>query len=174
MEGYRPIAALGVLSSAAYQPRRQLMRMTWLRSEELERSHSILARFVIALPEDVPIPRAIPAATIARTSVACPDMKRNEKEPIAAALAEAASHGDITFLHTNVSSSRVWSPLHTTWRWFLYATQHHPFDRAHFIAKMDDDVYLHVPELTAHLQQVRRTHAHPLLSLVARALLRAH
>eukprot|EP00966_Prymnesium_polylepis_P299081 6910628-Prymnesium_polylepis.2 len=138
---HRPIAALGVLSSAAYQSRRDLLRMTWLnRSDRVE---SILARFVIAVPNNVPIPEEAPVHRVRSRALSapgvCPDMKRSSKDPVAAVLIEAARHGDVTLLHTNVSNSRVWSPLHSTWRWFLHATQHRPFSRAHFIVKMDDD-----------------------------------
>lgn len=68
--------------------------------------------------------------------------------------AEQQQHHDMVLLPSNVTS-REWSPLITTFRWFEYATTHHDTRGAEYIAKIDDDVYIHLPELALHLRLVR-------------------
>jgi hypothetical protein len=103
-------------------------RSTWLSTQSIQ---SIIVRFIIG-----------------RSSA-------NETATQQAAIdEETAGAGDMISLVTNVSG-RVWSPLHTTFRWLQHATSCEPYRRARFIAKMDDDVYLHLPELSTHLQLLR-------------------
>ena len=122
-----PLAAIGLVSAVANHARRSAVRDTWFRSPECV-SGEIVSRFVIARPAD-----AHAAASLD---------------------AEAVSAGDLVVLQTGVSG-RVWSPLHTTFRWLQYAASTAPFLEAQYVAKMDDDVYLVVPELVGHLRQMR-------------------
>jgi len=66
----------------------------------------------------------------------------------------AVEGGDIVLLQTGVSG-RVWSPLHSLYAWLRHATTTAPFSRAPFVAKMDDDVAISVPELVAQLRLIR-------------------
>ena len=125
--GEPALASLGIVSAAPYHSRRNALRRTWMRYEECT-SGAVLARFVVAQPSD-----AQDASTLD---------------------SEAANAGDLVILRTGVSG-RDWSPLHTTFRWLQYASTTAPFRNAQYIGKMDDDVYLVIPEMVRHLQQMR-------------------
>ena len=66
---------------------------------------------------------------------------------------EQAEHQDLLLIPSN-HTSRAFTPLLVTFRWFMLATSEPPYREAQFIAKLDDDVYLHVPEFASHLQSV--------------------
>ena len=122
-----PLVAIGLVSAAPYRERRAAIRESWFRFSECS-SGDVLARFVIAQPTDAREAKAMDA--------------------------EVHTAGDVVMLPTGVSG-RVWSPLHTTFRWLAYATSQRPFRDASYIAKMDDDVFLFVPELALHLRKMR-------------------
>ena len=122
-----PLVAIGIVSAAPYLQRRDAVRDTWLRYPEIG-SGEIVARFVVARP-------------------------LNEREA-ATAQAEAQKTGDMIVFRTGVSG-RVWSPLHTAFRWLQHAASNVPFRDAQYIAKMDDDAYLIIPEFARHLRQMR-------------------
>lgn len=124
----RPLASLGVLSAAPFAPRRAGVRATWLSGDFAETASGvILARFVLAVGPDTS-----PAVKLALAT-------------------EQAEHQDLLLIPSN-HTSRAFTPLLVTFRWFMLATSEPPYREAQFIAKLDDDVYLHVPEFASHLQ----------------------
>jgi len=125
-----PIAALGVLSAGKYSSRREAIRRTWLSDDYSEVATGVVvARFVVAV---------------------------NQTRGDDAVAAEQTRHRDMLLLPTTVLS-RSWSPLLTTFRWYALAARTVPFCNATFVAKLDDDVYVHVPELALHLRTLART-----------------
>lgn len=64
---------------------------------------------------------------------------------------QSANRNDLVLLPNN-ATDRIWAPLVTLARWLQYATLNDPFRRAAYVAKMDDDVYLHLPEMEVHLR----------------------
>ena len=123
-----PLVALGIVSGSTYHERRTALRSTWLRSPECTLGE-VLARFIVARPLD-------------NTNLT------------AALERESSTENDLMLLETGISG-RVWSPLHTMFRWFQFATQNKPFRLAGYIGKMDDDVYCNVGELTRHLRHMQ-------------------
>lgn len=139
--GHQPIASLGVLSAAAYAFRRQVVRSTWMRYSEV-RCGSLITRFVVATPW------------------VAPGAKNNEVD-VARKLQfsvrrEATLHGDMIELTTN-ATGRMVGPLIAMYHWFTFAVSNEPYRRARYIAKMDDDVFLVPPLLTAHLSAIDRS-----------------
>ena len=52
-------------------------------------------------------------------------------------------------------TNRRWGPFFTTVRWLQIAATVHPYRNAAYAAKLDDDCFINVPELTVHLQLLR-------------------
>lgn len=102
------------------------MRATWAGYPEVS-SGRVLVRFAVGVP--------------ANTSAA-------ERQAL---LVESRAHADAVLLDT-VGRSSVYAPLISTYRWLQHAVVAHP--DARFVGKLDDDVYVHVPELAAQLAAV--------------------
>lgn len=120
-----PLIALGVLSAATYACRRESIRSSWGVYPEVT-SGEVLLRFLSAIA---------PA-------------------PSAALEAEQREYGDIVMLQTNVTSRNV-GPMLTVFRWLWYATTTPPYSKASYVAKLDDDGTVWVPEMVRHLRLLR-------------------
>jgi hypothetical protein len=134
MDPHAPLAAIGIASAVDYRTRRDALRDTWFHYPECV-SGEVLVRFVVARPAD--------------------DVLAGSDET-SAIDAEAARTDDVVLLQTGVTG-RMWSPLHTTFRWLQHAVTTAPFQKAQYIGKMDDDAYLNVPEMARHLRHMRVT-----------------
>ena len=120
-----PLIALGVLSAAAYDCRRAAIRNSWVKYPEVD-SGEVLVRFLSAVGP----------------------------EPPAKLVAEHEQFGDIVMLQTNVTSRNI-GPMLTVYRWLQFAAVEPPYSRAQYVAKLDDDGFVHVPELASHLRLLR-------------------
>lgn len=146
------LAAIGIFSAAPYRIRRDTVRATWLPcgstiDEEVSNS-LVLGRFVIATAPDERNSRSGSVRNDCASSTGACYADEN------ALLQEAAVHGDVVLLPTNVTS-RDWGPYVLLYAWLRFATTTAPFRDAAFVAKIDDDGYVLVPELVAHLQAIR-------------------
>lgn len=122
------IAAIGVFSAASFRERRTSARATWLHAHH--DGLGFLVRFVIATTGD--------------------EQQRNSS-----ILDEAFAFGDMVLLQTNITT-RDWGPYLLMYEWLRHATTALPFRHASFVAKLDDDGYIHLPELALHLQSIQR------------------
>ena len=120
-----PLITLGVLSAADYWCRRAAIRNSWVQYPEVD-SGEVLFGFLSAVGPDPP----------------------------ARLIAEAHEFGDIVMLQTNVTSRNI-GPMLTVYRWLQYASVELPYSRAHYVAKLDDDGFVHVPEMAVHLRLLR-------------------
>ena len=120
-----PLIAIGVLSAAAYACRRLAIRSTWGNYPEVL-GGEVLLRFI--------------------TSIA--------PAPSEALLAEQSKHVDIVMLQTNVTSRNI-GPMLTVFGWLQHAATTPPYSRASFVAKLDDDGFVWVPEMARHLRLMR-------------------
>ena len=120
-----PLITLGVLSAAVYDCRRAAIRNSWVKYPEVD-SGEVLVRFLTAVGPLLP----------------------------AKLVAEHAHFGDIVMLQTNVTSRNI-GPMLTVYRWLQFAAVEPPYSRAHYVAKLDDDGFVHVPELASHLRLLR-------------------
>ena len=120
-----PLITLGVLSAAAYDCRRTAIRNSWAQYPEVD-SGEVLVRFLSAVGP----------------------------QPPAKLVAEHEKFGDIVMLPTNVTTRHI-GPMLTVYRWLQFAAVEPPYSRAHYVAKLDDDGFVHVPELAAHLRLLR-------------------
>lgn len=120
-----PLITLGVLSAAAYDCRRAAIRNSWVKYPEVD-SGEVLVRFLSAVGP----------------------------EPPAKLVAEHGQFGDIVMLQTNVTSRNI-GPMLTVYRWLQFAAVEPPYSRAHYVAKLDDDGFVNVPELAVHLRLLR-------------------
>ena len=124
-----PLVVLGVISAAPSRSRRDALRSTWLRYAELS-TGEVMARFAVAKPSDAQEATNMDS--------------------------EAAGTDDLVLLETGPTDS-TWSSLLTTFRWLQFATTTAPFKAAHYIAKMNDDAYVVVPELARQLRRLRES-----------------
>ena len=122
-----PLAALGVVSSWQYRERRDAVRTTWMQYPEVL-CGEIFVRFVIARP-----------AT-----------KADEQS----LRAEVDGVDDVLTLDGR-NIGRAFSPLQSTYAWFRYASARAPFNRAAYVGKTDDDVFIEVPDFRLHLELMR-------------------
>lgn len=140
-----PLVALGVLSGtsaaglensvqARFITRRQLVRTTWMRHDNVERGgrtrRSVVARFVLR----------------------CGGLEASH--PV-------RSEPDVLCSPIPAQESRLRGPILALHFWLGYALEAYP--AARFICKSDDDVYLHVPDIEAHLRSIplsRAPHAY--------------
>lgn len=120
-----PLLALGVLSAEPYACRRDTIRASWGQFPEAT-GGEVLVRF----------PTAIRGA------------------PLAATLAEQAKFGDLVLLYTNVTTRQV-GPVLTMLAWIRHAVSTAPYSRASYVAKLDDDGFVGVPELARQLRRLR-------------------
>ena len=125
--------ALGLLSAAAYQDRRDAVRSTWA-SVSPGAAGSMQVRFVVARPQ------ALRGASL-------------DTEADASLHAERRRYDDLVLYAPRVTPSRLLSPLVGLLEWLRYASTH--LRHVHFIAKCDDDVYIWPPELFSILSRVR-------------------
>ena len=123
------LLVIAVLSSAAHGARRAAIRRTWFALTGDDRTNVLACFGVGALPTSQ---GALPTSHLER---------------------ERVLHGDLLLLNaTHVStsnSSLVGSMFETSFGWWLTAAIRFP--RANFLAKTDDDSYVHVPRLAAYL-----------------------
>ena len=120
-----PLLALGILSAEPYACRRDAIRSSWGQFPEAT-GGEVLVRFPTAL----------------------------KSAPLAATLAEQATHGDLVFLQTNVTNRQV-GPVLTMLAWIRHAVSTPPYSRASYVAKLDDDGFVGLPELARQLRRLR-------------------
>ena len=97
----RPLATIGVLSAAPYVYRRNAVRETWMRFDEIKR-RTVLATFVVTY-----------STAAFRSGSATPPP------------ADAIS-GDLLWMPTNGSLGRLVAPLVTSFLWYRHATRKAP------------------------------------------------
>lgn len=122
------LLALGSISPPEYTARRMAQRLTWMTSDDVGPSGSICAMFIM------------------RTGMM--------PQPLMlAAERESAVYGDMLLANTIVwNETRVRGPTLSLGWWLSYAS--HELRHARFVGKIDDDTYLHIPDLSALLQHV--------------------
>ena len=127
------LLALGIVSAPDYHGRRMAQRHSWMRWPSVGHFEgaSTCATFIVRAGH---APHGIATA-----------LRR-----------EAAVHGDTLLVHDIAhNESRVRGPLLSLAWWLLHAAA--AMGHASFIGKLDDDAYLHVPDLERLL---RATHVH--------------
>ena len=120
-----PLLALGVLSAQDYLERRMGIRQSWGRYEQIK-SGEVLLRFVIGFTG------AEPASVAAR------------------ARSEHQKYSDIQMLPVRITGRKL-GPMHTTFAWLQHSTTNLPYSAAAYVAKLDDDCFINLPELSRHL-----------------------
>jgi len=120
-----PLIALGVLSAQSNLPRRLGIRQSWGRYEDVQ-SGRVLLRFVIGVTGD------------------------EVGSTIEALRVEAAENPDVQLLNVRITGRKL-GPMHTTFAWLQHSTSTLPCSSAAYVAKLDDDCYINVPELVQHL-----------------------
>ena len=122
------LLALGSISPPEYTARRMAQRLTWMTSDDVGPSGSICAMFIM------------------RTGMM--------PQPLMlAAERESAVYGDMLLANTIVwNETRVRGPTLSLGWWLSYAS--HELRHARFVGKIDDDTYLHIPDLSALLRHV--------------------
>ena len=126
------LAAFGVVSAPEYLERRQGSRCSWLKWPSI--GHSIVVRFVI---------RALHAPPAVERLLSL----------------EQAAHGDVFRVSVPWNETRLRGPVLSVAAWLSHATVE--FAHARFIAKLDDDAYINVPELERLLWEVLRVSPSP-------------
>ncbi|KAL1520113.1 hypothetical protein AB1Y20_023585 [Prymnesium parvum] len=130
MESPEPLLlAIGVVSAPSFFERRMGVRASWMRWPEARRAAPVLTRFVV---------RSLGAPSRLRTLLAL----------------EASHHNDLLRVPVRWDESRVKGPVLCLAAWLVHAARHHR--AARFVAKVDDDVYVHLPDL---LRSLRPLHA---------------
>ena len=127
------VVALGIISAPEYHGRRLAQRHSWMRWPNVGHGEgqTICASFVVRAG-DAPL---VAAAKLQR---------------------EADVHGDLLLVRSIAyNESRARGPLLSLAWWLLYA--HRALPRASFIGKLDDDAYLHAPDLMRMLRVVSST-----------------
>lgn len=128
--------AVGVISAPDYVQRRGVLRGTWMTLLASESAaESVCASFVV------------------RARGAPPRVERLLG-------AEERSYGDILRVDVPWNETRLRGPVLTLAAWVRHASAHLP--RARFVAKVDDDSYLHAPglaQLLRHAVDDARPHA---------------
>jgi hypothetical protein len=119
------LAALGVLSALPNRQRRDAVRATWMR---VPTAATFVIRFVVGWHPAMP-----------ETAL---ELQREQRD----------NSDDMILLPNNATSKRAWAPLVSLFRWLCHASSEEPYRSAAFVAKLDDDVYVHLPELAAHLR----------------------
>ena len=120
------LLAIGIISAPHYLERRLGMRHSWLQWSNVRPGASILARFVV---RSGGAPRWL-------------------DELLAT---EQARYGDVLRMPSVAwNESRLRGPMLSLAAWMQYAADH----QASFVAKMDDDAYLHAPDFERLLRTV--------------------
>ena len=65
--------------------------------------------------------------------------------------------GDVLYLPSGGSLLRNISPLISLVNWLQYATTHAPFNTARFLLKVDDDAFIHLPEVASWMRLLDRS-----------------
>lgn len=126
-----PLIALGILSPPEYVSRRLTQRYTWMRYENVGHDgHAAICALFVVRTGGAP----------ARLSAA---MTR-----------ESSVYGDMLFAaDVRYNESRVRGPVLCLGWWLLYAARE--MRHARFIGKVDDDTYLHAPDVELLLRQTQ-------------------
>ena len=117
------LLAIGIVSAPDYHPRRMAQRHSWMRWPSVghHEGASTCATFIV------------------RAGNAPPDVAR-------ALQRETDAHGDTLLVRSIAyNENRVRGPMLTLAHWLLHAAAF--MRHAKFIGKLDDDAYLHVPDL---------------------------
>ena len=122
-----PFLAVGVISAPEYYKRRAVLRSTWF---------------------DLPsLPEASVSSTFVVRSAHAPAQLQVQLEQ------EVRRHGDLLRVGSVAwNETRLRGPVLTLAAWLQHAASH--LSGARFIAKVDDDSYLHAPDLAAMLKQL--------------------
>jgi hypothetical protein len=115
-----PLVAMGIVSAPEYIERRAASRASWLRWENVGPGRAFSVHFVVRA-QDAPswIDRLLAE--------------------------EHASHGDVLRVAVPWNESRLRGPVLSVAAWLSYAVKE--LSSARFVAKLDDDAYLHAPGL---------------------------
>lgn len=134
-----PYLAIGVISAPEYAARRDSLRASWLRWPVVGRGQPVRVLFVVR-------------------SAGAPDALECQLD------VEQRRHDDIERVAVAWNESRLRGPVLCLAAWLELATRR--FSAAAFVAKMDDDAYLHVPDLVALLRTIESTPSHAPLTYV--------
>ena len=118
-----PLAAIGILSHGANHEIRDWIRKSWLSPNA-----AASARYSHGM--------------IARFVLRGIDAPPSQRQ-------EASRHGDVIFVNARHDLGRFHGPMHSLFLWWRAACDAWP--RVAFIGKADDDTYLHLPGIAAHL-----------------------
>ena len=128
-----PYLAIGVISAPQYAARRDSLRASWLRWELVGRGQPVRVLFVVRSS-------GAPDALDCQLNV------------------EQRRFDDIARVAVAWNESRLRGPVLSLAAWLELATRQ--FSAASFVAKMDDDAYLHVPDLVTLLRTIESTPSH--------------
>lgn len=119
------LLAIGIISAPTHTLRRMSIRGSWLRWPNVGSGHAVDAKFVI---------RSFHAPAHVHELL----------------LEEEKAYGDMLRVTVMWNETRLKGPVLSVAKWLDYAVVH--FAAAPFIAKMDDDAYIHAPRLEALLR----------------------
>lgn len=128
-----PYLAIGVISAPQYAARRDSLRASWLRWPMVGRERPVRVLFVVRSA-------GAPGALACQLDV------------------EQRHYDDIARVDVAWNESRLRGPVLSLAAWLELATRQ--FSASAFVAKMDDDAYLHVPDLVALLRAIESTPSH--------------
>ena len=123
------LVAMGIVSAPEYLERRAACRGSWLRYPNVGAGKAITVSFVV---RSLGVPAQID------------QLLRLEQ----------AAHSDILRVNVPWNETRLRGPVLSVAAWLAYATRH--LASARFIAKLDDDAYMHTPELEKLLRESLR------------------
>ena len=128
------LLAVGVVTAPEFTQRRMALRGSWLRWPNVGPGRAVVVRFVL------------------RSSGAPMWLDERMRE-------EQRAYGDLLRVEVQWNETRLKGPTLSLAKWLDHAVV--TYSSAHFIAKMDDDAYCHVPRLEALLRttlhQIART-----------------
>lgn len=125
----RHLLAVGIISAPHYLERRLGIRHSWLQWSNVQPGASILARFIVRSGD-------------------APGWLHEMLD------GEQARYGDVLRMPSVAwNESRLRGPMLSLAAWLQYAADHLA-DRVAFVAKMDDDAYLHAPDFERLLRTV--------------------
>ena len=123
------LIAIGVVSAPLFVERRTAVRTSWMKWSNVGETQPVRVRFVV------------------RSGQAPPSVAASLRD-------EAKTNGDVYHVDAvQWNETRLRGPVLSLAAWLTHASEH--FHEARFIAKMDDDAYLHVPDL----ERLLRLHA---------------
>lgn len=136
------LLAMGILSAEPHVDRRNAIRSTWLRFPEVISAHSVLALFLVAVDT---FGGAVHDGCIRGCNVGGALSKEQNR------------HGDTMVLATGMLQ-RGFGPLVSLYRFLRLATSMQPYSQAAFLARLDDDCFVRIPELLHHLYLISGLH----------------